>query len=348
MIEFARRELPGHLVPSAVVSLPRLPLNASGKLDRRMLPTPETAKAISSREPRDARERALCELFAEVIGVPAVGIDDSFFELGGHSLLATRLVAKARARLGVEFAVRTLFEAPTVAGLAERLDSDSPATSLEVLLPLRAEGGKPPLFCVHPATGLGWVYAGLLQHLDQEQPIYALQARGLAGQVEFAESLDDMAADYVAQIRAVQPHGPYHLLGWSSGGAVAHAIAELLRADGEPVRLLAMLDTTVPGHGYRQPDTDVLFRALRDLGLDLAPTAEGSSTSPGCTRSCAKSTTRWPVSANAAWPRCRRSTAGRPRCCTSRSVARSTPTCCSSPRPAAIRTIRTSRWPGSR
>ncbi|MFJ9476074.1 amino acid adenylation domain-containing protein [Streptomyces mirabilis] len=275
MIEFARRELPGHLVPSAVVSLPRLPLNASGKLDRRMLPTPETAKAISSREPRDARERALCELFAEVIGVPAVGIDDSFFELGGHSLLATQLVAKARARLGVEFAVRTLFEAPTVAGLAERLDSDSPATSLEVLLPLRAEGGRPPLFCVHPATGLGWVYAGLLQHLDREQPIYALQARGLAGQVEFAESLDDMAADYVAQIRAVQPHGPYHLLGWSSGGAVAHAIAELLRADGESVRLLAMLDTTVPGHGYRQPDTDVLFRALRDLGLDLAPTAEG-------------------------------------------------------------------------
>ncbi|MFJ4581858.1 amino acid adenylation domain-containing protein [Streptomyces echinatus] len=276
LIEFARRELPGHLVPSAVVPLERLPLTASGKLDRRMLPAPGAVQSAAGRGPRDAREQALCDLFAEVVGVPAVGIDDSFFELGGHSLLATRLVAKARDRLGIELAVRTLFEAPTVAALTERLDATGPERSgedsLQVLLPLRAEGSRPPLFCVHPATGLGWVYAGLLGQLEKDQPLYAIQARGLDGRGGYAASVDEMADDYLARIREVQPHGPYQLMGWSSGGAVAHAIAGLLRDQGERVHLLAMLDTTVPGPDYTDPDTDVMFQALRYVGLELAPT----------------------------------------------------------------------------
>nr|URG41757.1 Pep28 [Streptomyces sp. NAK02211] len=278
LVEFARRELPGHLVPSAVVPLERLPLTASGKLDRRMLPAPGNEQTTGGRGPRDAREQALCDLFAEVIGVPSVGIDDSFFELGGHSLLATRLVARTRELLGVELAVRTLFEAPTVAALADRLEASgtegSGADSLDVLLPLRAEGNRPPLFCLHPATGLGWVYAGLVGQLEKEQPVYTLQARGLDGKGGYAASVDEMAADYLARIREVQPHGPYQLLGWSSGGAVAHAIAGLLRDQGEEVPLLAMLDTTVPGPDYTDPDTDVMFQALRYVGLDL-PQAAG-------------------------------------------------------------------------
>ncbi|WP_167532717.1 amino acid adenylation domain-containing protein [Streptomyces alboniger] len=278
LIEFARRELPGHLVPSAVVPLERLPLTASGKLDRRMLPAPGATRSADGRGPRDAREQALCDLFAEVTGAPKVGIDDSFFELGGHSLLATRLVAKARDRLGVELAVRTLFEAPTVAALADRLDAtgqeNSGAGSLQVMMPLRAEGSRPPLFCVHPATGLGWVYSGLLRHLEKDQPVYAVQARGLDGQGGYAASIDEMAADYVAHIREVQPHGPYQLLGWSSGGAAAHVIAGLLREQGEHVHLLAMLDTTVPGADYTDPDAGVMFQALRYVGLDL-PQVEG-------------------------------------------------------------------------
>ncbi|MEO3755455.1 amino acid adenylation domain-containing protein [Streptomyces sp. B6B3] len=113
---------------------------------------------------------------------------------------------------------------------------------LEVLLPLRPEGTLPPLFCVHHGSGLSWGYASLLQHLPAEVPVFGLQARGLAGAEPLPHSLEEMAADYVEQIRTVQPTGPYHLLGWSLGGVVSQAMATRLEDLGEDLALLAVLD----------------------------------------------------------------------------------------------------------
>ncbi|GGX36954.1 hypothetical protein GCM10010297_67750 [Streptomyces malachitofuscus] len=125
--ELAQR-LPGYMVPAAFVVLPRLPMNDNGKLDVRALPDAEPAVALSAgRGPRTPVEEVLCRLFAEVLGLPRTGAEDSFFELGGHSLLATRLISRARTELGAELAIRDLFEAPTPEQLALRAETGRPA-----------------------------------------------------------------------------------------------------------------------------------------------------------------------------------------------------------------------------
>ncbi|MEU5357381.1 amino acid adenylation domain-containing protein [Streptomyces albidoflavus] len=275
----ATRHLPAYMVPTGWTTLDRLPLTAHGKLDTAALPVPRAlAVPTGGRVPRTPREDVLCTLFAEALGAERVTIDDDFFALGGHSLLATRLIGRIRATLGTDLSIRTLFEAPTVAALAGRLDSAADDDSLATLLPLRTTGSLPPLFCVHPAGGLAWPYAGLLPHLDPGQPLYGLQTPNLDGTAPFPESIEEMAATYAAEIRAVQPHGPYRLLGWSFGGNVVQEIAVQLQEAGEEVALLAILDAfpLAPQDDLDSAPRDAVFRALlANLGVG-EEAAEGS------------------------------------------------------------------------
>ncbi|MES5820834.1 amino acid adenylation domain-containing protein [Streptomyces sp. RG80] len=271
--------LPAHMIPSAFVPLDALPHTASGKLDRKALPAPDAPSAAKA-APRTEREETLRGIFAEVLGLAPdrVGVHDGFLDLGGHSLLAPRLTSRISAELGVELPLRALFDSPTVAALARRLteagrpgtpDRHQPAASgtapMGPLLPLRTRGDREPLFCLPPASGLSWGFAGLARYIHPGRPLYGLQSSGLLPDQPLPDSLADAVAGHLAVIRQTQPRGPYHLLGYSMGGLVAYDVAVALQAAGEQVALLALLDS-FPGawirQGPAQSDRPALLRNL--------------------------------------------------------------------------------------
>ncbi|MGK8553745.1 non-ribosomal peptide synthase/polyketide synthase [Nocardia gipuzkoensis] len=261
-------ELPSYMVPSTVIELTSLPLNANGKLDRAALPKPVLEQA-RFRAPVTPLEQAVARVFGEVLDVSEVGLDDDFFGLGGNSLVATQAVSRLRRVTGAEVRVQWFFTDSTVAGLSARIETaiaqgydfgPDPDDGLGVLLPIRAEGTADPLFCLHPMYGLSWSYVGLARFLPTEQPVLGIQSPALSEDGYLPGSVTEMARRYAAEIRAVQPEGPYRLLGWSLGGVVAHAVATELQAAGEQVALLAMLDS--------YPDLDVSdFRGTIRQGL---------------------------------------------------------------------------------
>ncbi len=266
------RSLPEYMVPSAFVFLAALPLNTHGKVDRKALPTPDASSTGAAYvAPRTPTEEAVAAVWAEVLHVEKVGATDDFFALGGHSLLAVRLMARLRERTGVALPVSALFQGATVERLAQRLeqrDDASRSTSNLVRLDAGTATGR-PLFLVHGGGGSVLGYTELVRHLSTEKPIYGLSASGIDGGELPAASIEVLARDYLAQLRAVQPQGPYLLGGWSFGGLVAYEMARLLQAAGEQVELLALLDSHAPDAQPR-PEPDALMQLAgfgRVLGL---------------------------------------------------------------------------------
>lgn len=246
-----QKDLPEYMLPSVFVELEELPLTNNGKLDKKALPMP-SYQTKSTKLPRTPNEELMCQLFKKVLNINKLAIDDHFFELGGHSLLAVQLMSRIKEVFGKKLTIGHLFEAPTVEKLCQRLEHEQEHSSLNNLLPLR-EGiaQNPPLFCIHPAGGLSWCYAGFMQYLDVQQPLYGIQASGIAKEEKLPSTLSEMAAEYIQKIKSIQPTGPYNLLGWSLGGNVVHEMAVQLESAGEDVGLLAILDA-YPHHKERK------------------------------------------------------------------------------------------------
>ncbi|TCJ89555.1 amino acid adenylation domain-containing protein [Nocardia alba] len=250
----ASTKLPDYMVPATMMVLDTVPVSSSGKLDRLRLPEPVLAVA-EFREPSSWLEGEVARAFGTVLGVDRVGADDDFYALGGNSLKSVQVVSELRKEIDYEVPISWMLSDPCPADLAKRIESrissgaavEGTDAGFDTLLPIRTEGARAPLFCIHPAVGLSWCYRTLDRYLSDGRPIYGIQAPQIGGELPGPTSIEEMAARYFDEIRAVQPHGPYHLLGWSLGGAIAHAIAVEMRAAGEQVALLALLDAEVGG-----------------------------------------------------------------------------------------------------
>ncbi len=192
--------------------------------------------------PRDELEQQLVAAWQQVLGSDEVGIHDDFFDLGGNSWMAVRLFTRLQDVTGHNLPLATLFQAPTIAALADVIRQGEEAQIWTSLVPIRPSGSKPPFFCIHGVTGdILWL-KDLADLMDDEQPFYGVQARGLDGEAEPFNRLEEMAAHYLKQIRQVQPAGPYYLGGYCMGGDIAYEVARQLQAQGEAVPILAVID----------------------------------------------------------------------------------------------------------
>jgi amino acid adenylation domain-containing protein len=248
-----RGRLPAYMVPSVVVGLSAMPLTPNGKVDRAQLPEPSQSRdgAEGYEAPATDAERDLVEVWESLLGVRPVGVGDDFFALGGHSMLAVRMMARLRARFGVDLPLAALFERPTVRDLAALLaDGGRQARAAEEtrspVVAIQPAGHRVPLWFVHPIGGEVLCYADLARELGADQPFLAFRARDLSTAAGAAESIPEMAATYVRALREARPDGPYLLGGWSFGGAVAFEMAARLSADGADVPLLALVDPESP------------------------------------------------------------------------------------------------------
>ncbi|MFM0672959.1 acetoacetate--CoA ligase, partial [Paraburkholderia sediminicola] len=226
---------------------------------RRELPEPgESAEQV---------EVYLCALWEQLFSFSPVGLDDNFFELGGHSLLGAQMLAEIRLATGRTLPLATLIIAPTIARLAAVIAGESVQRAHPNVVPMRAGRGR-PVFMLHSITGSVMECLTLAGTLESERPVYGLQARGLDGDQEPQRRVEEMASVYVEQMRAVQPSGPYALVGYSFGGLVAFEIAQQLVAAGEKIELLCLLDTYVderylPWHAWFAFQCEVMAKRVR-------------------------------------------------------------------------------------
>jgi acetoacetyl-CoA synthetase len=215
-------------------------------------------------------EAYLCALWEQHFSFSPIGRDDNFFELGGHSLLAARMLADVQRATGRALPLSTMIVAPTVARLAAVLASEPGArTADSTLVQMRAGVGR-PIFMVHSITGSVMECLTLAGMVQNERPVYGLQALGLDGDEAPQHSVEEMARGYVLRIREVQPSGPYALVGYSFGGLVAFEIAQQLVAAGEKIEMLCLLDTYIHTHClpftlWTRYQAGVLVERLREL-----------------------------------------------------------------------------------
>ena len=243
---FLQLSLPEYMIPHEFVILESLPLTSSGKVARNALPKVTIFSEHHSDSyvaPTNQTEQLIAKIWVDVLGVNRVGIHDNFFELGGHSLIAVKVMLAIEKATGKRMPLSALFENATVAKLAMLIQAGEEKIKWDALVPIQTEGSKPPIYLVHGGGLNVLIFQSMAKYIDNDQPVYALQALGLNGHGKLFETIEEIAAKYLEEVTDNNPTGPYLLAGYSLGGKIAYEMAKQLLAKGKEVALLGIFDT---------------------------------------------------------------------------------------------------------
>gem|GEM_PF-714427 len=292
LYNFSKTRMPEYMIPARWVFMDEMPLTTSGKIDRKALQqlgmNHMEGRADAYQPPGNPRERLLASIWEQILHVTAPSVKDSFFHLGGNSLLAIQLMARVEQEFARKMPLSRILEHDTIERLARLLSDDPDGEPLSSsLVALNASGGREPLFCIHPVGGSVVCYTALPQALGEDWPVYAIQDERLNDRREPPfSSITELARQYIAEIRHVQPKGPYFLLGWSFGGIVAHEMACQLEQAGDTIGILALLDARLrmQDGGEQEIQEEEWkehflqdFTSVRELGEDSGASGTGSS-----------------------------------------------------------------------
>lgn len=258
--------LPAYMAPAAFVVLQKLPLSPNGKVDRKALPAPDGVPAQTHIEyvvPPDILSLQLVKIWERVLKVHPVNIRANFFELGGNSLMAAQMFDLIDQRIGRKLPLATLFHAQTIEQLIPHLREGNWSSPWSILVAIETEGTQPPLFCVQALGGNIITYHRLSQHLGPDQPVYGLQSYNMDGNGIVCTTIEQMATEYIKEIRSVQASGPYFLGGYCSGGMIALEMARQLHAEGEEVALVALFDAFPQNTKPQSPIRRMINKAKR-------------------------------------------------------------------------------------
>jgi amino acid adenylation domain-containing protein len=254
------RLLPDYQIPSEFHALSSMPLTPNGKIDLRILASRKFRLPLLKRltPPRNQIEASMVEIWKKVLGVETVGVFDNFFEMGGHSLAATRLIAQLQSAFQIDIPLQALFLEPTIAGMAEHVQHDaisgkyhyeSTIPRWKCVVAAQPKGTRTPFFFAAGYQNKDdtlLVLSRFIPHLGSDQPVFGLRPRWIDGAGGAYASVEEAAEEFLAELREIQPKGPYLLGGHCVGGIIAFEMARQLIETGEKVNLLALLDVERP------------------------------------------------------------------------------------------------------
>jgi amino acid adenylation domain-containing protein len=266
--EFGRARLLPAMVPSHFIVIDRLPLTPNGKVDRASLPAPDFTRSrdeVGYVAPRSATETKLATIWGRLLQLDRVGVNDNFFDIGGHSLLGIQMFAEIEREFGAAPPLASLFQFPTVAGLAQVIDDGVAHYSQDCLVKLQSKGDGVPLLVFHNAAGEVAELRSLVDRLGSDRPVYAVHAPWRRGKPLMFDGIPDRVSHYVDEICAQVPAGPFVALGYCHGGKLAYEAACQLQERGRDVPLVVLVDSRSRGPGQLQGSSSLHERLLVDL-----------------------------------------------------------------------------------